>query len=182
MCTLCQFVVTQASPFTHLWWVPFPARATAYCLDDKMTFCQGCDLNQNSRSVLGHRCQALNCYTGRPSFSELSRMWPFVFDLTSSGGFSNGLGSQNSLPVIDSCACTSKSLKQPNNDDSFGLLTGKLNQTEPCVKYEPWMEQSSMIPLNPNHMPYCRDQAFLFPQESNSQKVLPSVGFYFGLY
>ena len=150
--------------------------AVAHCLDDKMSLCQGCDWNRNGCFGLGHRRQALNCYSGCPSLAEFSRMFPFVFDATSSGGFDNDLGSFNTLARNDSC--TSKSFEQLDNEGSFDLVANKLNESEPCAKYEPWMGQPSMIPPNPNYMPYCKDQPFLLPLDSNLPKVLPFIDFF----
>ena len=155
--------------------------AIVHCMEDKISLCPGCDWNQNTCSVLGHRRQALNCYKGCPSFTELPSFFSFgLDDGSSSGGLDHGCGSLDTLPKSDSS--NNKCLEQlDNNDGSFGLVGGKLKETEPCVKYEPWMEQSSSstIPLNPNYMPYTRDQAIFLPQDSNLPKVLRSTRFYF---
>jgi len=52
-----------------------------------------------------------------------------------------------------------------------------LDEIESCVIYEPWMGQSQIIPSNPNYTPFCKDEAFFFPQDSNQPKVLPSTDF-----
>lgn len=148
------------------------------CIDHKLSVCQGCEWNRNECLLLGHRRMALNFYTGCPSFAELCRIWSFVFDASSSCG---GLEPISTLPRNDSCTSSSKCLEQPDNDGSFGLVSDKLKGIEPCVKYEPWMGQSPIIPPNPDYMAYCRDQAVFFPQDSNQPKVLPSSSFSFWL-
>ncbi|KAI4322564.1 hypothetical protein L6164_022244 [Bauhinia variegata] len=143
--------------------------ATVRCMDDKMSLCQGCDWN-HACSALGHRHQTLTCYTDCPTLSELCGIWSSVLDTTTLSGFDNAWGSVNTLPKSDSCS--TKSLQEPGNDGSFGLVTGKLNDIiESSAKYEPWMGQSPLIPPNPSYMPYCRDQPLLLPQESSLPKM-----------
>ncbi|XP_061363110.1 putative zinc finger protein CONSTANS-LIKE 11 [Gastrolobium bilobum] len=140
-------------------------------MDHKLSICQGCDWNPNECSVLAHRRVALNCYTGCPSLAEFSRIWSFVFDANSSCG---GWESLSTLPKNESC--TSKCLEQPDNDGSLGLANDKLDEIESCVRYEPWMGQSPMIPPStPSYMPYCKDQAFFFLQDSNQPKGCPNI-------
>lgn len=137
------------------------------CMDHKLSLCQVCDWNTNDCSILGHKRLPLSFYTGCPSLVELSSIWPHLADAISSG-------SSTLLPKSDSR--TSKHLEQPDNnkDGSFGLGSDKLDEEEqPCVKYEPWMEQSPIIsPSNSNCMQYCKDQAFFFNYDSNQPKVL----------
>ncbi|KAJ1418109.1 CCT domain [Sesbania bispinosa] len=151
--------------------------ATVLCMDHKWSLCQVCDWNTNECSVLGHRCLALNFYTGCPSLDEFYRIWPHVVDANSLCG---GLESLGTLPKNDSC--TSKHLEQLDEVGSSGLGSDMLNEVEPCVKYEPWMEQSPIIPSNPNYTQYCKDEAFFFPQDSNQPKALLSTCFYFGFH
>ncbi|KAJ9176944.1 hypothetical protein P3X46_012203 [Hevea brasiliensis] len=73
------------------------------CLDDKLSICQACDWNNaNGCSSLGHRLQALSCYTGRPSLAEFSRIWSSVLEASPPATTTNydpsGLGT--SLTVI----------------------------------------------------------------------------------
>ncbi|KAJ9170110.1 hypothetical protein P3X46_018242 [Hevea brasiliensis] len=138
------------------------------CLDDKLSICQTCNWNNaNGCSSLGHRLQALSCYTGRPSLVEFSRIWSSVLDASPSTTTSYDpaeLGtSLASLPgnensMISSC------LKHEDNEGCFGLLTSKLNELEP------WMGPPTVDPLGPNSIPYCRDQVSLLPEDSNMPK------------
>ncbi|KAH1144013.1 hypothetical protein GYH30_034294 [Glycine max] len=148
------------------------------CMDHKLSLCQGCDWNPNDCSALGHRRVALNCYTGCPSLAEFSRIWSFVFDANSSLG---GWESVGTLPKSESC--TSQCLEQTDhNGGSFGLVSDKLDEIESCVIYEPWMGQSQIIPSNPNYTPFCKDEAFFFPQDSNQPKLqeCPNLGIHDG--
>ncbi|XP_061350611.1 zinc finger protein CONSTANS-LIKE 12-like [Gastrolobium bilobum] len=126
--------------------------AIVHCMDDKLSLCQGCDWDQNGCSMQGHRRQALNCYTGCPSFTEFPRFMSFVLDApTSLGGSDHGWGSLINTTLPENDCCTSKCLEQQDNDGSLGLVSGKLNEIESSVEYEPWMDQSSIIPPNPNY-------------------------------
>ncbi|XP_054813157.1 zinc finger protein CONSTANS-LIKE 12-like isoform X2 [Prosopis cineraria] len=150
--------------------------AIVRCMYDEMSVCQSCDWNQIGCSRLGHRSQALSSYTGCPSSAEFSKIWSFVLDAPSSGGL--GVAAPRSfttLPRNDSCS-SSKCLEQPDNDTSFDLVTGKVNEIEPCVKYDPWMGQSSnIIPPNTNFLSSCRDQPFSFPLGSDLAKECPNL-------
>ncbi|XP_028808394.1 zinc finger protein CONSTANS-LIKE 12-like [Neltuma alba] len=142
--------------------------AIVRCLYDEMSVCQSCDWNQKGCSRLGHRCQALSSYTGCPSSADFSKIWSFVFDAPSGGLGVTGSRSFTTLPRKDSCS--SKSMEPPDNDASFDLVTGKVNEIEPCVTYDPWMGQSAkIIPPNANFLSSCRDQQFSFPLDSDLQ-------------
>ena len=137
------------------------------CMDHKLSSCQGCDWNPNDCSALGHRRLTLNSYTGSPSLAEFSRIWSFVFDVNSSHGGWEFVGT---LPKSESC--TSQCLEQPDhNGGSFGLMSEKLDEIESCFRYEPWMGQCHIIPSNPNYTPFCKEEAFFLPRDSNQPKV-----------
>ncbi|KAK8469602.1 hypothetical protein PHAVU_005G113300 [Phaseolus vulgaris] len=136
------------------------------CMDHKLSSCQGCDWNPNDCSALGHRRLTLNSYTGSPSLAEFSRIWSFVFDVNSSHGGWEFVGT---LPKSESC--TSQCLEQPDhNGGSFGLMSEKLDEIESCFRYEPWMGQCHIIPSNPNYTPFCKEEAFFLPRDSNQPK------------
>ncbi|CAJ1956366.1 unnamed protein product [Sphenostylis stenocarpa] len=130
------------------------------CMDHKLSLCQGCDWSPNDCSALGHRRRTLNGYNGCPSLAEFSRIWSFVFDVNSSHG---GWESIGTLPKGETSPC----LEQPDhNGGSFGLVSDKLNEIEP------WMGQSHIIPSNPNYnTPYSKEEAFFLPRDSNQPKV-----------
>ncbi|KAL4327878.1 hypothetical protein HN51_035140 [Arachis hypogaea] len=150
--------------------------AIVHCIEEKLSFCQGCcELNQNGCSILGHRLQSLNCYKGCPNFTDLPGLFSFVLDdySCSSGLDHNGGGSgsiDTSLPRSESCnsKCLEQLVNTINNDGNFGFVNEKLKETEPCVKFEPWMEQSlssGIPPSNANYMSmaYSGDQAIFLP-------------------
>lgn len=149
-------------------------------MDAKLCVCQACDWNGNSCSSLGHRCVVLNPYTGCPSLSEFTRLWSSVLDSTCLGDSSTSWGPPNSLSLNENCGSGSTCLEQKDNEGSFGLVTGNLNELEPSSKFESWIGNCSTIPPNPNYMPYCSDQAPFFFEESGEPKVilqLLSIGF-----
>jgi len=149
------------------------------CMDHKMSSCHGCDWIPNDCSALGHRRLPLNCYNGCPSLAEFSRIWSFVFDVSSSHPPHGGWELVSALPKSESC--TSQCLEQPDHKGgSFGLVSEKLDEIESCVRYEPWMGQSHIIPSNPNHTPYCKEEAFFLPRDSNPPKVCLLLIFCFG--
>ncbi|KAB1226581.1 Zinc finger protein CONSTANS-LIKE 12 [Morella rubra] len=75
----------------------------------------------------------------------------------------------SAMPINENCV--SRCLEQGDTDGSFGLVASKLNELEPCSKFEPWTGLSSM--MNVNSMPFCsKDQAPSFPKESNLPKVV----------
>jgi hypothetical protein len=69
-------------------------------------------------------------------------------------------------------------LEQGENEGSFGLITGKLNELESCSKLESWRGPPSVIMPNPTYMPCSTDQVPLLPEVSN----LPKVTFHTDLF
>ncbi|XWS54303.1 hypothetical protein CRYUN_Cryun10bG0078900 [Craigia yunnanensis] len=138
--------------------------ATVRCLDEKLSLCQNCDWNGNGCSSLGHRREALNCYTGYPSLAEFRRIWSSVLDASSPAAFDAGLPVGN-LPGNDNSFANC--LNQREQGGSFVLAGTKLNELDPHPKLKPWMDPSSLISTNANYIPYCRDQEPLFSEESN---------------
>ncbi|XP_052160183.1 zinc finger protein CONSTANS-LIKE 10-like isoform X3 [Oryza glaberrima] len=57
--------------------------AMVRCLVENASLCQNCDWNGHSAgsSAAGHKRQTINCYSGCPSSSELSKIWTFVSDI-----------------------------------------------------------------------------------------------------
>ncbi|XVE92875.1 hypothetical protein REPUB_Repub01dG0141400 [Reevesia pubescens] len=137
-------------------------------LDEKLSLCQDCDWNGNGCSTLGHRREALNCYTGCPSLAEFRRIWSSVLDASSPVGFDSALPLCD-LPASDD-NCSINCLNQREQGGLFGLADTKLKELDPCRKLKRWVEPSSVISTNANYMPYCRDQQPLFSEESNMSK------------
>ncbi|CAA0836952.1 Zinc finger protein CONSTANS-LIKE 9 [Striga hermonthica] len=52
------------------------------CAQEKISLCQNCDWTGHAgpSTGLSHKRQAIHCYTGCPSASELSEMWAFLLD------------------------------------------------------------------------------------------------------
>ncbi|PRQ52863.1 putative transcription factor C2C2-CO-like family [Rosa chinensis] len=152
--------------------------ATVRCLDENMSLCQSCEWNHNNGVTgMGHRNQAISCYTGCPSLSEISRIWSAVLEGGSaSGGFGGSAWESlgGSVMPKNENNCISNCLERRDSDaSSFGVVSaGKLNEVlaeSNCTpKFEPWMAPSAMIPSNPNCIqPQCKDQAPFLPQESS---------------
>lgn len=157
--------------------------AIVRCLDENVSLCQSCEWNHsNGVTGMGHQSQAISCYTGCPSLSEISRIWSAVLD---GGSASGGFGASgweslagSGVPKNDT-NCISNCLERGDSEgSSFGVVSaGKLNEVlaeSNCTpKFEPWMTPSTIIPSNPNCIPpQCKDQAPFLPQESSQ---LPKV-------
>ncbi|XVF66958.1 hypothetical protein PTKIN_Ptkin10aG0081800 [Pterospermum kingtungense] len=138
--------------------------AVVRCLDEKLSICQNCDWNGNGCSSLGHRREALNCYTGCPSLDEFRRIWSSVLDAASPAGFDAAVP-VGALPDNDNCFADC--LNQSEQRGSFGLAGTKLNELDPCPKFKPWMEPSSLISTNAGYNPNCGDPEPFFSVESN---------------
>ncbi|KAJ0986899.1 hypothetical protein J5N97_005255 [Dioscorea zingiberensis] len=56
--------------------------ALVRCIEESVSLCQNCDWSGHggSASASGHKRQTINCYSGCPSASELSRIWSFVLE------------------------------------------------------------------------------------------------------
>ncbi|KAJ6956096.1 zinc finger proteinNSTANS-LIKE 9-like [Populus alba x Populus x berolinensis] len=56
--------------------------------EERISLCQNCDWTGygSSTSASTHKRQTINCYSGCPSVSELSSIWPFILDFPSGGG------------------------------------------------------------------------------------------------
>ncbi|GER33563.1 zinc finger protein CONSTANS-LIKE protein [Striga asiatica] len=63
------------------------------CAQEKVSLCQNCDWSGHAGPSTGpsHKRQAIHCYTGCPSASELSEMWSFLLD----SGCEQGMGSMS---------------------------------------------------------------------------------------
>ncbi|XP_045831335.1 zinc finger protein CONSTANS-LIKE 9-like isoform X3 [Trifolium pratense] len=57
------------------------------CVEEKVSLCQNCDWSAHGTdpSSSTHKRQSINCYSGCPSASELSSIWPFFSDIPSMG-------------------------------------------------------------------------------------------------
>ncbi|KEH28153.1 zinc finger constans-like protein [Medicago truncatula] len=57
------------------------------CVEEKVSLCQNCDWSAHGTnpSSSTHKRQSINCFSGCPSASELSSIWPFFSDIPSTG-------------------------------------------------------------------------------------------------
>lgn len=118
--------------------------AVIRCLDDKISYCQGCHWHASNCSVLGHRLQSLNPFSGCPSPTVFVRMWSSILDPSVSGLVSPFVGS---LPLND-----------PNNA-MFRMV--KINEIDRLIDYS-----YSMVPHNINYIQNLSDQSSFFSLES----------------
>ncbi|PNY12977.1 zinc finger protein CONSTANS-like 11-like [Trifolium pratense] len=145
--------------------------AIVRCVENKLSLCQVCDWNTNDCFVLGHKHVLLTFYTGCPSLAELTKIWPHLVDANSSNA-SWESPSTSTLPKIESnTGCDQHLEQQPEKIGFVGLANEKLDEEQPCVKYEPWIEKSPILQSNSNCTQYCKDQAFSFNQDSNQPKL-----------
>ncbi|PSS16033.1 Zinc finger protein like [Actinidia chinensis var. chinensis] len=145
--------------------------AIVRCFDEKMSMCRSCDWKSgNGCSGLGHSRQTLGCYSGCPSQAEFSGIWASALDVPpSSGGFCGGWGTISMLPIDENCL--SHCLEPTGNEESVGLVGNKLNELQPCGKFEPWIGPSPVIPPSLNILPqYSKDQTLFVPDGSNLPK------------
>ncbi|CAK9142720.1 unnamed protein product [Ilex paraguariensis] len=140
--------------------------AIVRCMDDKLSLCHACDWNGNGCSGPGHRRQKLSSYTGCPSIAEFSRIWFSVLDLPFPSSFDASWNQMNA-PAMNENSMTN--CLEPRGNE--GLVASRLNELATCVKFEPWISPSSLIPLNQNFLQsYNRDQPPFFPEGSNLPK------------
>ncbi|GAV81310.1 CCT domain-containing protein [Cephalotus follicularis] len=145
------------------------------CTNEKMSLCQGCDWNGNGCSSLGHRRQALNCYTGCPSLTEFTRIWSTVFDVPSLSGVLPVLGPVCALPMDENCVSSCSDQRDNERLESLGWMTCKLEKVEPCFKSESWMGTPSLIPPDPNYASYYGDQSYILSDDVNMPKDCSNI-------
>ncbi|KAK6919393.1 CCT domain [Dillenia turbinata] len=149
--------------------------AIVRCLDEKMSLCQGCDWNGNGCSVAGQRHQAISSYSGCPSIAEFSRIWSSILDGHCPSEFDNNLATVCAPQANESCI--GNGMDGRGNERTVGIVSGgKMNDVVvPCPKFEPWMEQSAVVPLKLNYDPPCRGQATLLSDEGNVSKSCSDI-------
>ncbi|KAG6481783.1 hypothetical protein ZIOFF_058404 [Zingiber officinale] len=142
--------------------------AVIRCIEESVSLCQNCDWNGHGGSAMvsGHKRQTINCYSGCPSAAELSRMWPFLRNLSSGveSDCEQGLG----LMTIDENSvsnCWEPSGGNINRDTSFPQ---KVKDLEIIDKQDPWIGSSSGSALCP--LPSTADLA------GSSHSVIEKLG------
>ncbi|RZC65916.1 hypothetical protein C5167_009605 [Papaver somniferum] len=118
--------------------------ASVRCIEENTSLCQNCDWNGHggSNSSSGHKRQPINCYSGCPSASELSRIWSFVLDFPSMGdpNCEQGMGL---MSIDENTVSNSWGPNETNNNADAADTTGN-NDAENLEKLNMWMESSSM--------------------------------------
>ncbi|XP_039119146.1 zinc finger protein CONSTANS-LIKE 9 [Dioscorea cayenensis subsp. rotundata] len=112
--------------------------ALVRCIEESVSLCQNCDWTGHggSASASGHKRQTINCYSGCPSASELSRIWSFVLEIPpiAESSCEQGMGmmsinensvSDNWRPHAENSSgadipCDSMANNVENDDNNFG--------------------------------------------------------------
>ncbi|EYU42795.1 hypothetical protein ABFS82_13G006300 [Erythranthe guttata] len=108
------------------------------CVEEKVSLCRNCDWMEHgngSNVNTAHKRQAVNCYTGCPSASELSANWSFLLDSTCEQGI-NLLSITDKTPPI---TCENSAGKNNNSQ-----VLGESNNVD-ADKSTEWMD--SLTPL-----------------------------------
>lgn len=78
--------------------------AITRCVEESVSLCQNCDwiAHNASNSVSTHKKETINCYSGCPSSTELSKIWSFFLDLpfVVDSTCEQGMGS---MSITDNC-------------------------------------------------------------------------------
>ncbi|KAL5972416.1 Zinc finger protein CONSTANS-like [Asimina triloba] len=123
--------------------------AAIRCIEEKISLCQNCDWSGHNglSSASAHKKQPINCYSGCPSATELSRIWSFVLDFpsTSDASCEWGLGM---MSIDENSASTSWG--PPEKSSTIDqAITGGMPGLENVDKFDDWMGSSTMSVLNP---------------------------------
>ncbi|KAL5972802.1 hypothetical protein ACLOJK_039608 [Asimina triloba] len=144
--------------------------AVVRCLEEKLSLCPTCDCNNSHAAATAtttttttrptttrHRQETINCYSGCPSVADVSKFCSSYMDVDGSwgSGILNG---------------KSEGWEQQGEDGtSVGSMT-EFNELDGCVKLEPWMESSSMLPPpNSKDVPCIANQNVVPKEETVSQ-------------
>ncbi|KAG2246971.1 hypothetical protein Bca52824_086599 [Brassica carinata] len=115
-----------------------------HCLDQKVSYCQGCQWHVSNCSALGHRLQSLVPFSGCPSPTELSRMWSSILEPSVSSLINPSIGS---LPSVDP------------NSDMFEM--SKINELDDLIG-----SSYSMMSQNITYIQNLSDQSSFFSGDS----------------
>ncbi|KAK1272682.1 Zinc finger protein CONSTANS-LIKE 9 [Acorus gramineus] len=126
--------------------------AIVRCIEESASLCQNCDWNGHNMSASEHKRQNINCYSGCPSATELSRIWSFVLDFASMDDSSceQGLG----LMSIDEDS-VSNCWDPPEKNSKVNVAgSSRLSDLEKVDRFNFLIGSSSMSSLNamPNRM------------------------------
>nr|URA29435.1 B-box protein 20 [Muscari aucheri] len=115
------------------------------CIEENVSLCHNCDWNAHSgmASASEHTRHTINCYSGCPSASELSRIWSFVLEFPSmdDSNCEQGLGlmsiNENSVST-----CWGAPGSNSNIDETMNDLAN-------MDKFNSWIGSSSTSAINP---------------------------------
>lgn len=131
------------------------------CVEEKASFCQNCDWSAHGTdpSSSTHKRHSINCYSGCPSASELSSIWPFFSDIPSAGeACEQELGLMSINDNRDSKALFPPESKNvsgsaqvvadlPNKDKSrAGTSSITESRAEPCILDQPPRPSNESMP------------------------------------
>ncbi|KAK9924311.1 hypothetical protein M0R45_032689 [Rubus argutus] len=124
--------------------------ALVRCTEERVSLCQNCDWMGHgaSTSAASHKRQALNCYSGCPSASELSSIWSFVLELPSTGSGESACEQEMGLMSIAENSTGSTWSPQENNTRQNASDTFEVNDVGAMEKSDGLVGSSSVPALN----------------------------------
>lgn len=117
------------------------------CVEEKISLCQNCDWmgHTDSNTSPALKRQAVNCYSGCPSASELSAAWPFLLNSPSVGD-STCEQEMGSMSITENRAIDNQDPQEKANIQNESLLGEASGQQNVDLdKSAVWME--SLTPL-----------------------------------
>ncbi|CAN8268819.1 unnamed protein product [Cochlearia groenlandica] len=120
------------------------------CLDEKVSYCQGCLWHANNCSALGHNLQSLNPFSGCPSLPDFATTWSTFLEPPVSGLVN---------PFVGSLALNDL------NNTIFGMA--KMNELDGLFG-----SSYSMVPQNISYTHNLNDQSSFFSLESKGSPEL----------
>ncbi|KAH6824204.1 hypothetical protein C2S53_011715 [Perilla frutescens var. hirtella] len=116
------------------------------CVEEKISLCQNCDwMGHGSNISPAHKRQAVNCYSGCPSASELSAIWPFLLNSPPVGD-STCEQEMGSMSITDNRAIDCQDSQEKANVQNESLLgAASIQHNVDFDKSAVWMD--SLTPL-----------------------------------
>ncbi|XAR55232.1 hypothetical protein NMG60_11035250 [Bertholletia excelsa] len=118
------------------------------CVEEKICLCQNCDWlgHTGSTSASAHKKQLVNCYSGCPSSSEFSGIWPFISEIPSvnNSACEKGLGS---MSIADNSLTNSGATLQSKDGQDVHVLV-EADDGKNIDNSSVWMGSSSISPVN----------------------------------
>ncbi|KAL8474062.1 hypothetical protein ACS0TY_030784 [Phlomoides rotata] len=117
------------------------------CVEEKISLCQNCDwlAHVGSNISPSHKRQAINCYSGCPSASELSGIWPFLLDFPSVGDSTCEQG-MSSMSITDNTTDRRGPQEKDNiQDESIFRDTSDHQYNVNVNKSTTWLESPTRL-------------------------------------